>query len=245
MRSYDIIGDVIIIKFNNKKFANSLLKQHKNVKTILFKSDIHRGKYRTQKLKVIAGKKKKKKTLKKEKNISVKLNLEKVYFSPRLSNERKRINNLIRNESVLVMFSGCGIYPLVIAKNSKEVYGIELNKIAHKYALENVQLNKLSNKINLINGDVSKVKLNRKFDRILMPLPKNAGDFLKDAFRFSRKGTIIHFYTFGQEKEFDEIKEDLIEKCSKLGKKIKILGLVKCGQYSPFTYRICVDFKVL
>ena len=246
MVSYDIIGKVIIIKENNKKFANNLLKIHKNVETILYKSDIHKGKYRTQKLKLLAGKRTKE-TIYKENNILVKLNLEKAFFSPRLSNERKRISNLIKEESVLVMFSGVGIYSLVIAKNSKckEVYGIELNKIAHEYALENAQLNKLGDKITLINDDVSKVKINKKFDRILMPLPKNAGDFLKDAFRFSKNGTIIHFYTFGQEKEFDEIKKKLTENCKKLRKKIRILRLIKCGQYSPYTYRICLDFMVL
>ncbi len=246
MKSYDIIGDVIIIKENNRKFANSLLKRHKNVKTILFKSDIHKGKFRTQKLKFLSGKRTKETTYK-ENNITIKLNLEKVYFSSRLGNERKRVSNLIKNESVLILFSGVGIYPLVIAKNSKckEVYGIELNKIAHNYALNNIQLNKLSNKIILINGDVSKVKLKKKFDRILMPLPKSATDFLKDAFKFSRKGTIIHFYIFGQEKEFNQIKKNLIEKCKKLKKKIKIIKLVRCGQYRPYTYRICIDFRVL
>jgi len=37
-----------------------------------------------------------------------------------------------------------------------------------------------------------------------------------------------------------------IEKaCKKLGKKYKILEWVKCGQHSPRTFRICVDFKVI
>src|SRR3989338_6077376 len=103
MVSYDIIGKVIIIKENNKKFANNLLKIHKNVETILYKSDIHKGKYRTQKLKLLAGKRTKE-TIYKENNILVKVNLEKALFSPRLSNERKRISNLIKEESVLVMF---------------------------------------------------------------------------------------------------------------------------------------------
>ena len=69
------------------------------------------------------------------------------------------------------MFSGSGVYPVVISKNTKakEIYGIEINPIAHKYAEENIKLNKLKN-IKLFCGDVKKTipKLNRKFDRIFL-----------------------------------------------------------------------------
>ena len=74
-------------------------------------------------------------------------NVEKVYFSPRLATERLRIAKLVKkNESVLVMFSGSGAYPLVIAKNSNPniIYGIEVNPIAHKYAEQNIFLNKIT-----------------------------------------------------------------------------------------------------
>ena len=250
--SYDIVGDILIfsdfpkeLSKKEKLIANTLLNLHKNIKVITKKTKKYSGKFRTPKLKIIAGENRKE-TIHKENNISLKSDVEKVYFSPRLSNERKRINNLIKkNESVLVMFSGCGVYPINISRNTKakEVYGIEINPIAHKYALENIQLNKSQN-IKLFCTDVKKFKQNKKFDRILMPLPKKAGDFLKDAFKFSKKGTIIHFYAFGQEKEFNKIKKDLTEKCKKLKKKIKITRLVKCGQYSPYTFRLCVDFVV-
>ena len=45
-------------------------------------------------------------------------------------------------EKVLVMFSGCAPYPVVIGRNTKakEIYGIELNPLAHKFAEENVMI---------------------------------------------------------------------------------------------------------
>jgi len=43
------------------------------------------------------------------------------------------------------MFAGVGIYCLILAKNAKQVYGIEVNPVAHKYALENLKLNKIGN----------------------------------------------------------------------------------------------------
>ena len=88
MTSYDIIGDIAIVKIKDKKIANSISKKNKNVKTVLYKSDIHKGKYRTQKLEYLAGEKKKKETVYKENNVIIKLNVEKVYFSPRLANEK-------------------------------------------------------------------------------------------------------------------------------------------------------------
>ena len=56
------------------------------------------------------------------------------------------------------MFSGIAPFPIVISKNSKanEIYGVEINPNAHKYALENLKLNKISN-IKLFEGDVKTV----------------------------------------------------------------------------------------
>jgi len=251
--SFDIVGDILIfsdfpkdLTKKEKLIANALLSLHKNVKVIAKKTKKYSGKFRTPKLKIIAGLNKKE-TIHKENNVSLKLDVEKVYFSPRLSNERKRIaNSTKKNESILVMFSGVGVYPCVIAKNSepKEIYAIEINQIAHKYALENIKLNKINN-IKLILGDVKKVvpKLNKKFDRILMPLPKGAENFLDIALKAVKKRGTIHFYTFLDEKDIN--KKFVKKYLNKYIKKFKILNIQKCGQFSPRVYRICVDFKVL
>ena len=255
VRSFDIIGNIAIIEIpeklekKEKLIAQTLLSLFKNIKTVAKKIGRHKGKYRTQKLKIIAGEKNKI-TEHKENNVKIKLDVEKCYFSPRLSNERLRINQRInKNENVLVMFSGVGIYPLVFAKNSfaKKIYGIELNPVAHKYALQNIKINKLEAKLSLFRGDVRNVvdKLKIKFDRIIMPLPKNAEDFLESAFKISKKGTLIHFYAFSKEDKLDNVKDLILDKCKRYKKKCKILNIVKCGQNAPREYRICVDFKLI
>ena len=178
----------------------------------------------------------------------MRLDVEKVYFSPRMSSERKRVSESVRpNESVLVMFSGCGPYPLVIAKNSKakEVYGIEINPIAHRYALENIKKNKME-KVHSFLGDANKIvpKLKKKFDRILMPLPKGAEKYLPVALKYIKKNGFIHFYDFLHENELEKGEEKIISVCKKLKKSCEIIKTVKCGQYAPGAYRVCVDFKV-
>ena len=253
--SFDVVGNILVfsdfpkeLKKKEKLIAETLLKEHKNIKTIAKKTKKYSGRYRLPKIKIIAGKRKKE-TLYKENGAQLKLNIEKVYFSPRLSSERKRIYKLIKkNENVLFMFSGSGAYPIVIAKNSKpkEIYSIEINPVACKYQEENVKLNKIKN-INLFKGDVKNIipKLNKKFDRILMPLPKGAENFLSHALKAAKKGTTIHFYDFLNENEFSKAKEKIDKACKKKKLKYKLLNIIKCGQFSPHVFRICVDFKIV
>ncbi|MBS3131171.1 class I SAM-dependent methyltransferase family protein [Candidatus Woesearchaeota archaeon] len=253
--SFDIVGNIMIfsdfpdaLKKKEKMIGEAILKNFRHICTILKKTKKHSGKYRTPKLSFITGKKTKE-TIHKENGVMVKLNVEKAYFSSRLSNERKRIFIQVENgETILVMFSGIGIYPLAIAKNSgaKEVYGIEINPAAHGYALENLKLNKLENKIRLFKGDVKKIMpgIKKKFDRILMPLPKDAGNFLDLALnKIKPKGT-IHLYEFSEEGNYTEIEEKIKNSCKKAKKKCEILEAVKCGHYSPRVFRMCFDIKV-
>jgi tRNA (guanine37-N1)-methyltransferase len=253
--SFDVVGSILIFsdfpKGLNKKekmIGEVLVKELKPIKTVCKKTGKYSGVYRLPKLKILAGEKTKE-TLHKENGCLLKLDVEKVYFSTRSGNERLRIAGLVKkNEEVLVMFSGCGVYPCVISKNSdvKSVVGVEINPTAHKYGVENLKLNKLIN-VGLIKGDVCKVlpKLGKKFDRILMPLPRSAEDFLGVALNVVKKNGIIHFYDFLNEKDFEKGKEKIKKVCDAVGKKFKILRLVKCGHFGPGIYRVCLDFKVL
>ena len=250
-KSFDIIGNIAIFSKLSKKIkkqkliAKSLLKINKNIKTVLLKIKDFSGIYRLPKYKILDGIKTKE-TIHKENNCIFKLNVEKCYFSPRLSYERLRIAKQIKNnEIILVMFSGIGVYPIVISKNSKakEIYGIEINPIAHEYALENLRLNRINN-IKLFRGNVKKIlqKIKIKFDRIIMPAPKNSENYLSLVKKNIKKSTIIYFYDFSQEKDFPE---KTISKIKKYFKKIKVLNYVKCGNVSPYNYRVCVEFQYL
>jgi len=251
--SFDVVGDIAIIEIpeklgkKEKLIADTLLKLHKNIKVICKKTGIHRGIFRRQKLKIIAGEKRKTTTYK-ENNVTMKLHVQDVYFSPRLSHERLRIAKQVKpGESVLIMFSGVAPYCLVIAKNTKakEVYGIEINPLAHKFALENIKLNKLNN-IKLFLGDVRLITptLKKKFDRIAMPLPLGGANFLDVALAAIKKGGTIHFYDFKDELGFKIAKQKVRDACKAAKKKCRILKITKAGQISPRTYRICIDFKV-
>ena len=245
--SYDIIGNIAVLPEKTKnadKVARELIKNFKNIKTVAIKTGIHHGKFRLQNTKILAGKKTKT-TLHKENGCAFKLNIDKAYFSPRLGSERLRIAKLVNeDESVLVMFSGIGIYSIEIARLSKakEVFGVEINPAAHKFAQENTKLNKVTN-VKSFLGDVKKVlpKIKKYFDRIIMPLPRDAESYLNIAIKKLKPKGIINFYDFQRE---EDIPEKSIEKIKKYCHP-KILRVVKVGQYSPRKFRVCVDFNVI
>ena len=253
-RSFDVVGDILIFsdfpsELENKQkiIGDYFLQQHKNIKVILKKTKKYSGKFRTAQMRVVSGERRKE-TIYVEHGCRFKLHLEKTYFSSRLSTERKRIYEQVKKgEDVLVMFSGIAPYPIVISKNTnaREIYGIEINPLAHKYATENIVLNKINN-VKLSLGGVNDIlpKIKKKFDRILMPLPKGADAFLDLALSKIKKRGTIHFYDFFDKKNVHGLAIEKIKKACH-GKKFKVLRVVKCGQYSPGKYRICVDFRIL
>ncbi len=249
MSSYDIIGNIAILKFNKetkqktkKKIALGLLKQ-KNIKTVLEKIEKVKGRLRTIKTRFLVGIKTKE-TIHKESGCKFKLDVEKCYFSPRLSNERLEIASKInKKDKVLVMFAGVAPYSIVIAKISgAKIVSVELGKECCRYAKENVKLNKLGN-VDIIQKDVKKLRLKEKFDVIVMPRPQLKDSFLDSAFKFAKKGTRIFYYDFGA--EIGKILERVYKESRKAGKKIVIEKIKKAGDIAPFKYRWRVEFKVV
>lgn len=250
--SYDIIGDIAILEIDDelkdkeKVIADKILETHKNINTVVKKSGIHDGRFRVQPVEYISGERKTE-ALHKENGIRLKLDVGKVYFSPRLSTERKRIMEQVgKGEEILVMFSGVAPYPCVLSRNTeaKSITGVEINPDAHHYALENVRLNKINN-VTLYNDDVDNIVSGLgKFDRIMMPLPKTAEDFLDTALSAAKDDTIIHYYDFLHVDNFYKAKEKVKEACRKNDLGCEIISLNRCGQHAPRVYRICLDFRV-
>jgi len=256
VKSFDALGNIAIVKFpgktktgDKKKIAEKILGENKGIRTILEKKEKIKGRLRKISTNFIAGENTKE-VLYRENNCLFRFNVDKTYFSPRLSNERKEIADKIKkNETVLVMFAGVAPYPIVIAKNSsaRKVFSNEINREANKYAEMNIKLNKLKEKIELVNGDIKKVapKINQKFDVIVMPRPQLKDSFLKEAFHLSKKGTRIYYYDFCRIEDVDLVIEKIKNEANKAKKKIKILEKKKAGEIAPYKIRLRVDFLVL
>lgn len=238
--SYDQIGDIVIVGEDVSAAEAKKLLNRKDVKVVLRKKGIHHGEFRTQDLEFLAGEKRKE-TVYTEHGLRMKLDVEQCYFSPRLGTERMRIAELVEpGEKVLVFFSGVAPYPLVLAKYSKAslIIGVEKNPVAHRYALENCT--KYPHVV-LYNMDVKQFSYPEKLDRIIMPHPSAAEEFLPVAVKHLKNNGVIHFYTFAAEEDLPKKPLDLIRVKVPT---FKVLSVVKCGQYAPKKYRVCVDFTV-
>jgi tRNA (guanine37-N1)-methyltransferase len=254
--SFDIIGSrekaVAIIEIPNKlkckekTIANALMKQHKNIKTVIGKESPRKGIYRTRKMKIIKGIKNTE-VVHNESGCRFLLDPRKVYFSPREGTERMRIAEKVKNkEIIMIFFAGAGPFAVVIGKKSKpkRIIGIEINPIAVKYFKENVVLNKLGN-VEIIKGDVKKQaqKFYKKCDRVLMPLPESAENYLEEAINCIKKG-IVHFYYFCEENKINEKKRRISSAARKLKRKIKIISINKVLPYGPRIWKYRIDFTV-
>lgn len=251
--SFDIVGSIAMIEvpeiLEKKKhiIGEAILQTNPNISTVLKKVGSHIGELRTQKMEFLAGEDTRE-TITVENGTRLKINVEEVYYSVRTATERKRISDQVKpGETILVMFSGAAPYPCVLGKNTEasEIIGVELNTKGHELGLENIQLNKLKH-VALLQGDVRKVvpKLQRNFDRIIMPLPHTGHDFLDEAFTVAKKGTTIHLYDFETENEFEKAAEKVKQAAQRNKIEVEIHNIIACGQHSPRTFRVCVDFSI-
>jgi len=255
MANYDIIGNIAIVKFDReaklkakKLLAKKLLKEYKQISTVLEKSNKFSGRLRTQKTKFVAGNRTTE-ALHKENGCLFRLNVNTCYFSPRLSSERLEVARKVkREESVLVLFGGVGPFAIVISKNSKakKIVSIELGRECSKYAKENAKRNKLTN-VEVIQGNVKTVlpKMKDKFERIVMARPNLKESFLDVALKRVKKNGTIHYYGFYALEDRDKLKEMIVSEARKARKKIKILKIKEAGEIGVKKFRYRVDFKVL
>lgn len=255
-RAFDVIGNIAIINLpkelrrKEKLVAQELLKL-KHITTVVNKIGGITGKLRKTPYKIIAGKKTFE-TIHKENNCRIKLDISKVYYSSRLASDRLDVAKKVKsNERILVMFAGVLPYALAITKNKnpKQVYAIEINKSAAKYARENIKLNKITNVV-FIHGDVKRIcpllkRKGIKFDRIVMPRPQLRETFLKQAFAVAKRNCIVHFHDFLRDEEIPVVAIGRIkQEAYKAKKKVEILRWKKIGDIAPYKYRVRTDFLV-
>jgi len=259
-KSFDIIGDIAIIRVQNflepkaPLVAEAIIKTHKRVKTVLLQTSPVLGKFRLRKLQWIAGENRTE-TVHREFGCLFKVDLEHVYFSPRLSYERMRVAKLVRpNEVVANLFAGVGCFSIVMARFSKvdKVHSIDINPVAVGYMQENVMLNKVKRQVIPLLGDAKEIvekQLRNVADRVLMPLPEKAYEYLDQALvALKPSGGHIHYYTFEHatkdEKPVEKVKARVSEKLRKLKAEFNIPFGRIVRPTGPNWYQIVIDIQI-
>ncbi len=255
--SMDIVGKVAILEIpsgleqERLLIGKAILDTHKNLKTVLAKTGPIAGQLRLGEYEVIAGDTNTE-TTHKEYGCVYLLNPLKVYFSPRLSTERRRVAGKVgQGEVVLDMFAGVGPFSILIAKTQPktQTYAIELNPIAAQYLEKNIALNHVIGLVTPIVGDTRNIVqsgLLPKINRVIMNLPETALYFIESACQCIGDSGIIHYYAFKKgSKALEEAEEEVISEVASQGRKVVAVEdarLVK--ETAPRTWQVAVDLRI-
>ena len=253
--AFDQIGDIIIVRIPDSLVAKkqvigkTLLEQVSTANSVFYQSSPVEGDFRTRQLEVIAGEDKTQ-TEYKENGCKFIVDVEKAFFSPRLSTERERIAGLVEEGEVIInMFGGVGMFSLLAAKNTAcTVYNIDLNPVASQLCKENAQINKLKGEVISLNGDATQIineQLVGKADRILMLLPERSDEFLDSALHGLKNKGVIHYYShIHADKKQDAVKlsEEHFLSINKIH--AEILSSRNVRPVGPRFYQTVVDVKI-
>lgn len=272
--SFEVVGDIAVITesvgpLEEQEVADALMDLHRNIKVVAKRVSAVEGVYRTRQMDVIAGENRTE-TMHTEHGCRFKLDLEKVYFNPRLGGERKRVASQVvqigKVEEIIDMFAGVGPFAIQIAKRAPQshVTAIDINPDAIRYLKENATLNGVQN-IDAVEGDIKEIysRYRNTADRIIMNLPKSAHLFLHEALSMLKsQGGILHFYDLesaysdGEEEKREALdraiaqaKERLLTTVQELRgefrvQSIKILDARKVKAYAPYAYIIGIDANI-
>jgi tRNA (guanine37-N1)-methyltransferase len=260
-KSYDIIGDIAVIRvpetIKRKRdiIAEAVIQTHKHVKTVLCQFGPVSGDFRLRNLEWVAGERKTQ-TINREHGCVFKVDLERCYFSPRLSHERMRIAQQVQPGEVVVnMFAGVGCFSIILAKHSEaeRIYSVDLNRVAIHYMHENILLNRVEGTVVAVQGDARKAiegNLREIADRVLIPLPEKAYEYLDCALlALKPAGGWVHYYDFEHARKDEDPIGKTRDKVTKRLQGMEIRFEVPFGRIvrgtGPRWYQTVIDIRIL
>lgn len=256
--SFDVIGDIVIMKIPDsllsKKYAigNRLLENLNSANSVFLQTSAIEGDYRLRKLELIAGTNRTV-TEHHEHGCRFKVDVSKVYFSPRLSTERLRIAEKVEdNEIVTNMFAGVGTFSILIAKQNPRsvVFDIDSNARASLLCLVNAKLNRVQDRVFPFCGDAKYIAskiLSGVSNRVLMPLPERAKEFVGSAIACLKQqgGTIHYFAHVGGHNKKDAINEGILNTTNAFKDYNHVIaGTRVVREVGPRLYQIVSDVSV-
>jgi tRNA (guanine37-N1)-methyltransferase len=157
-------------------------------------------------------------------------------------------------ETVVNMFAGVGCFSLIMVKHSNplRVYSIDVNPAAAQFMRENTRLNEAYGVVVPILGDAKKIveqRLHGIADRVLMPLPEKAFEYLPYALlALKRTRGLVHYYDFEHAKK-DESPVEKVK--AKVTKRLESLGVAfdfSFGRVArstgPNWYHVVLDISI-
>jgi tRNA (guanine37-N1)-methyltransferase len=225
--SMDLIGDIAIVRLpkeleGHKSDIGAAIARAHNVKTVAIDKGVE-GDLRLRELELVFGSETH--TTHREFGLTYELDVAKVYFSPRLSTERKRIADSVSDgETVIDMFSGIGPFSIMVAKfaNPGRVYAIDINPEAIRFLNKNVARNRIEKVVSILGDAKEILKSLERADRIIMNLPLSSFQFFETALSSIKEDGIIHYYEVLNRDDASDRREQLVKVASDLKKELEL-----------------------
>lgn len=258
-RGFEVVGDIAIVniprQLENYRFelAEALLSRFKGrMRIVVRRVSPARDPNRVHSYEVLAGSGGLE-TIHRESGCTFKVDLSKVFFTSRLQYERIRVARAVRRGEVVVnMFAGVGPFSIVIAKlvQDVKVYSIDINPDAYKLMVENIRLNKVEDKVIPILGDAGEAidehGLRGVADRVLMPSPEHAFNYLAKAVEALKPQGFIHYYDVANPKVslYDHLNLRVREGLRGLEVRWVMRGVRAIRSVAPLKVYACADLEV-
>jgi tRNA (guanine37-N1)-methyltransferase len=241
---YEVIGDVAVISIPRgleaykEDIALAVLSQRRNIRTVLRKSGKREGDERVSAYEVLIGAG----TITEHREFGYRYHLDvaTVFFNSRLATERMRIAEKITpGERVLVPFCGVGPFVVPAAARGASVVAVEKNPDAFEWLSRNLDLNRVSDRVISICDDAFRIPdlVSPGFDRVISPTPYGLDIILDFLSGMTKKGGIIHFYTFKSGQEIEPLQETFSERG------LTADACYRCGFVAPGIGRYVFDLE--
>jgi len=254
--SYERLGDVAIIDEDDpdraREIADAIVDSDLPVRAVVDRASKVKGDLRVRDWTVVAGEdggdRPVTETVHREYGFEYRLDLSRVYFSPRLATERHRVTEEVEaGEQAIDMFAGVGPFVVPMAARGATVVGVDLNPAAIEYLRENARRNGVADRVTAIEGDVRDVAADYAgwADRIVMNLPHSADEFLDSAVTLAGDDCVVHYYDIQHEDDpFGPGERAIREAAAAEGYAIEVLTRHVVRSYAPHELNVCLDVRL-
>ena len=247
--SYERLGELAIIDEDDperaKVIAEALWDSDLPIEGVLNRASKIKGQTRTRDWTVLKGETTE--TVHREYGTEFALDLDAVYFSPRLSTERHRVVQQVEaGEQVFDMFAGVGPFVIPMAKRGATAVGTDVNETAIQFLQENARRNGVEDRVTGIHGDVRAVAEDYVgwADRIVMNLPHSADEFLDVAVQLASDQAVIHYYDIQHESAPYEPGEKAIREAAEPDYEVNIRNRHEVRTYAPHELNVVLDVEL-
>ncbi|MEF8771068.1 class I SAM-dependent methyltransferase [Halodesulfurarchaeum sp.] len=247
--SYERLGDLAIIDVDEpeheQNVADALWKSDLPIDGVLNRASKVKGQTRTRDWDVLRGDSTR--TVHREYGSVFALDLDEVYFSPRLATERHRvIQQVTEGEHGFDMFAGVGPFAIPMAKKGATVVGSDVNETAIEYFRDNARRNGVEDEVTGIVGDVRNLasEYENWADRIIMNLPHSANEFLDTAVQLASDRAVLHYYDIQHESAPFEPGETAIRNAAEPSYEMSVETRHEVRTYAPHEVNIVLDVEL-